>query len=119
MDFCTKQFDIFDHFQVDRYLSAYGLCVDPEYRGRGIATEILKARVPYMKAFGLKVTATAFTAIGSQAAAKKAGFEDIFAIPYMELDKMFPKFDFSLNPTKVYKTMALSIKSSAASDSSK
>lgn len=97
-------------------MSAYGLCVAPEYRGRGIATEILKARVPYMEAFGLQVTATAFTAIGSQIAAKKAGFEDVFAIEYKELEKLYPKFNFSESSTKVYKTMAFSIKDSAASD---
>jgi RimJ/RimL family protein N-acetyltransferase len=64
-----KRANTFEKFNVDRYLSAYGLCINKAYRRRGIATEILKARVPYMKLFGLKVTSTAFTGIGSQKAA--------------------------------------------------
>jgi RimJ/RimL family protein N-acetyltransferase len=61
--------DIMGKFNVERYLSAYGLCINSAYRRRGIATEMLRARVPYLKAFGLKVTATAFTGTGSQKAA--------------------------------------------------
>lgn len=41
-----------------------------KYRGRGIATEMLKARRPFLEALGLKVTSTAFTGIGTQKAAK-------------------------------------------------
>lgn len=107
LGFCEKQFDVCKHFKVDRYLSAYGLCVDPAYRGRGIATEMLKARTPYMKAFGLRVTSTSFTGIGSQTAAAKAGYQEAFVIAYSKLERLFPRFDFSNSATKTFKTMTL------------
>ena len=105
--YTVKQFDVYAAYKVDKYLTAYGLCVDPKYRGRGIATEMLKARVPILKGLGLKVTSTAFSAIGSQTAAKNAGFEDVYVINYSNLEKIFPGFDFSKSVTKIFKTMAL------------
>lgn len=90
-------------------MTAFGLCVSPKYRGLGIATEILKARVPILKAFGLKVTSTAFTGIGSQAAARKAGYKEVYVIDYAEIQKKFERFDFSESVTKQFKTMTLEI----------
>lgn len=107
--YTLKQFDVFAAYNVDKYLTAHGLCVDPRYRGRGIATEILKARVPILKGLGLKVTSTLFSAIGSQTAAKNAGFKNVYAISYSELVKIFPGFDFSKSVTKILKTMALTV----------
>lgn len=109
IDFCSKQFDVYKNYKVDRYLTAYGLCVNPEYRGRGIATEMLKARMPFMKLFGLTVTVTSFTGIGSQTAAKKAGYQDVYVVLYKEIEVLFPQFDFSKSVTKMYKTMALRV----------
>lgn len=105
--YTSKQFDVYAAYNVEQYLTAYGLCVNPEYRGRGIATEMLKARVPILKAFGLEVTSTAFTGIGSQVAAKKANYEDVYVISYAEIEQIFPRFDFSKSVTKSFKTMAL------------
>lgn len=75
-----QQFNVFERFGVDRYLTAYGLAVNRRYRGRGIATELLKARIPMCKAFGIELTATNFTAVGSQLAAAKAGFKTDFEV---------------------------------------
>ena len=80
MDYAVKQFNIFEKFNVTDYLSAYGLCVHPEYTGRGIATELLKARIPLLKALGLKVTSTQFSSIGVQKAALKAGYQEDFIV---------------------------------------
>jgi RimJ/RimL family protein N-acetyltransferase len=80
MSHAQQQFNVFQQYNVDEYLIAYGLCVDSTYRGRGVATEMLKARRPLLKALGLKVTTTAFTGIGSQKAAEKAGYEENFVI---------------------------------------
>jgi ribosomal protein S18 acetylase RimI-like enzyme len=107
LGYASLQFDIYETYNVDQYLTAYGICVNPEYRGRGIATEMLKARAPILNAFGLKVTATAFTAIGSQIAAKKAGYKEVYVISYAEIEKTFPRFDFSKSVTKEFKTMVL------------
>jgi GNAT superfamily N-acetyltransferase len=109
MSYISEQFDIYEVYGVDKYLTAYGLCVNPEYRGRGIATQILKARVPILKALDLIVTATAFTGIGSQTAAKKAGYVDGYVISYADLEKAVPGFDFSRSFTKNFKTMVLRI----------
>jgi GNAT superfamily N-acetyltransferase len=109
VSYTSQQFDVFAAHGVDKYLTAYGLCVNPDYRGRGIATQILKARVPILKALGLSVTATAFTGIGSQTAAKKAGFKDAYVISYADLEKAVPGFDFSKSFTKSFKTMTLCI----------
>ena len=80
INYTSKVSDIYTAFNINQYLAAYGLCVDRKYRGMGIATEMLKARVPYLKKMGLTVTGTAFTAIGSQVAAKKAGYDDFFVM---------------------------------------
>lgn len=80
MSYAQQQFNVFKQYNVEEYLIAYGLCVDTAYRARGIATEMLKARGPMLKALGLKVTTTAFTGVGSQKAAEKAGYEDNFTI---------------------------------------
>lgn len=109
LTYTVKQFDVYKAYNVDQYLTAYGLCVNPEYRGRGVATEMLKARAPILKALGLKVTSTAFTGIGSQTAAKKAGYDEVFVIPFADIEKMIPGFDFSKNVTKYFKTMALKL----------
>lgn len=109
MMYTTKQFDVYEAYNVDQYLTAYGLSVNSEYRGRGIATEILKARAPIFKAFGLKVTSTAFSAIGSQTAAKNVGFEEVFVISFADIEKIILAFDFSKSVTKYFKTMALHV----------
>ena len=77
-EYMTDQFKVCERYGVDQYLTAYGLAINKRYRGRGIATEMLKARVPICRAFGIKVTSTNFTALGSQLAAAKAGFETDF-----------------------------------------
>ncbi|XP_070498762.1 uncharacterized protein [Chironomus tepperi] len=111
MDYISEVANIYEKYNVDQYLAAYGLCVNRKYRGLGIATEMLKARAPYMKAMGLKITGTAFTAIGSQIAAKKAGYEEYFVMSFEDIKKIDPRFDFTSNPTntKYYKQMALKI----------
>ncbi|XP_058454588.1 uncharacterized protein LOC131432368 [Malaya genurostris] len=55
-----KQSDIFGRYGVDHYLSAWGLSVHPKYRGRGVATELLRARIPLCRAMGLRLTVTLF-----------------------------------------------------------
>jgi hypothetical protein len=62
-----------------------------------------------LKALGLTVTSTAFTAIGSQVAARKAGYEEILSVSYEDLQKEIRYIDFSHSKTKFYKTLALKI----------
>jgi hypothetical protein len=57
-----KKFNYFDFHKVDKYLKGYGLAVHSDHRGRGIATEMLKARIPLMRTLkDITVTANGFS----------------------------------------------------------
>uniref|UniRef100_A0A1L8DD29 N-acetyltransferase domain-containing protein n=1 Tax=Nyssomyia neivai TaxID=330878 RepID=A0A1L8DD29_9DIPT len=90
MNFIKTQADPYNKHNVDKYLHAMGLLVLPKYRGLGLATEILRARVPLGKALGLKMTGTVFTGIASQKNAAKAGFVDEYTVYYEDLGKKEP-----------------------------
>lgn len=107
--FVDNQLDVTEHFKVNQYLYGAGLVVKSEYRGRGIATELLKARIPFLKSLGLKVTSTVFTMIGSQKAAVSAGYKELFAISYAELQEKYPDLDFSTANSSHCKTLGIMI----------
>ncbi|KAL4712177.1 hypothetical protein ACJJTC_011038 [Scirpophaga incertulas] len=109
VDFVSRAVDVYQHYGVDQYLTAYGLVVPPSWRGCKIGKEILLARIPLCKALGIKATVTVFTASASQAVAMKAGFEVIYQISYEELAKkgfIFPNIE---KDTKYSKLMGLAI----------
>ncbi|XP_065079165.1 uncharacterized protein LOC135702092 [Ochlerotatus camptorhynchus] len=108
-EYMTDQCSIFKNHNVDRYLTAYGLAINHRYRGRGIATEILKARIPLCRAFGIRVTATNFTAIGSQKAAEKVGFKSDLEVTYDDFAKMGPRYAFPGIKSKSLNLMSLII----------
>lgn len=105
----TIKADAFGKYGVDSYLSAYGMCVDRRYRNRGIATEMLRARCPLLKLIGLEVTATIFTVYGTQKAAAKAEWEDVYIRSYADINKEYPELDFSKNSEENFKIMAKKI----------
>jgi GNAT superfamily N-acetyltransferase len=76
MHLAEIQFDVYNFYKVDAYLASMGLSVHPDYRGRGIAVEMLKAREEILRFLELKLTSTQFTGVGSQKSALKAGFEE-------------------------------------------
>jgi GNAT superfamily N-acetyltransferase len=80
MDYTLSQANIYSKYNTNKYLGSLGLCVNREYRGCGIAKELLKARKQIMENMGLIVSVTVFSAKGSQQAARSVGFEEIFAI---------------------------------------
>lgn len=84
LDECHRIVNCFEHYNVPGYMYAFGLSVDPIYRGQGIGYELLKARFPLGKAVGIKLTATIFTAIESQVIAEKAGFETLSEVQYAD-----------------------------------
>jgi GNAT superfamily N-acetyltransferase len=93
--YTDKHEEIFETCNTDHILSAFGLGVKPEYRGRGIAVELLLARKPLMKSLGLTVTLTCFSTLNSQKAAVKADYQEISSMSYQELQSKLPDFDFS------------------------
>ncbi|XP_055586110.1 uncharacterized protein LOC129738831 [Uranotaenia lowii] len=95
-----KQASIFEKYKVDHYLSAWGLSVDPRYRGRGIGTELLRARIPMCRSMGLTVTVTLFSNPGSQIPAAKVGFYDEIVVTYGQLAEqgwLFPGVTYEFN----------------------
>uniref|UniRef100_A0A182W3I9 N-acetyltransferase domain-containing protein n=1 Tax=Anopheles minimus TaxID=112268 RepID=A0A182W3I9_9DIPT len=108
-EYMTDTVNLFERYGVDRYLTAYGLSVNNRYRGRGIATEILKARRPICRAFGLRLTSTNFTAIGSQIPAAKIGFQTDLEMKYDEFVKVNPTYTFEGIKSKSLKLMSLPI----------
>uniref|UniRef100_U5EV53 N-acetyltransferase domain-containing protein n=1 Tax=Corethrella appendiculata TaxID=1370023 RepID=U5EV53_9DIPT len=109
MIYCSKQFDMYKNYGIDRYLTACGLSVHPNYRGRGIGEQILRARVPMCKALGVKATSTVFTGAASQRSAEKCGFEVKFEETYENLAKLGEDYSFPGVKEKIIKTMCMKI----------
>lgn len=101
-------FRVADHYQVDRFVFAAGLAVDRKFRGRGLATEILKARAGVLIAIGLSVTTAIFSTVGAQKAAASAGYDENYSIKYEELEKLFP-LDFSFVHGGYCKVLSLKV----------
>lgn len=70
-----KKMDVFTRYDVDYCLKSYGVTVSRNFRYRGIATQLLKARLPMMREFKIPITYSLFTATSSQRAATKAGYK--------------------------------------------
>lgn len=94
-NYIVNAFDIFGHYHVDKFVYAYGLCVKPEYRRCGIATEILRARAPLLRSINVKLTTTVFSTVGAQKAAFAAGYEENYSIDYEKFEKLIPGSNFS------------------------
>lgn len=82
LDSVSERVNVYERYDVEEYMSAMGLCVDPVFRGQGLGLELLKARFDLGKAVGLKVTMTVFTAEASQRLAHKLGMEVLTEILY-------------------------------------
>lgn len=75
LELAEKKFNVFEHYQVDKILYSVGMTVHPDYRGKGIATELFKTRDPILRYLGLEVTSAECTSLGSQIASERAGYE--------------------------------------------
>ncbi|XP_050087350.1 uncharacterized protein LOC126572241 [Anopheles aquasalis] len=108
-EYMSEVVDLYERYGVDKYLTAYGLTVSKRFRGLGIATEMLKARVPICRAFGVKLSSTNFTAIGSQIPAAKVGFKTDLEMPCNEFVKVNPTYTLDGIKSKSLKLMSLVI----------
>ncbi|XP_011705240.1 PREDICTED: uncharacterized protein LOC105460485, partial [Wasmannia auropunctata] len=68
---------VYECYEIDKYLYAIGLSVDPAYRGYGLGKDILKIRYLLGPKYGIPATATVFTSIISQKSAAGVGFEEL------------------------------------------
>lgn len=107
--YIDSQHDVYKKYGVTEYLTDYGLVTNKNYRNRGIATEFLKARIPILKALNLQVTSTLFTVIGSQKAAIKANYDEVFAIKWEDVGKLFKDFDFTKSNAEYCKILDFKI----------
>ncbi|XP_013178217.1 PREDICTED: uncharacterized protein LOC106125526 [Papilio xuthus] len=99
----TKFTVIYDKYDVNAYLMGAGLSVTPEYRGLGIAVELLKARKALAKELGFKVTGGIFTSDSAQKSAEKADMECLFKISYKQFGEQCDiEFDSETEDLKIF-----------------
>ncbi|XP_037025059.1 uncharacterized protein LOC119066601 [Bradysia coprophila] len=103
------QFNVFEHYKVDRYLSAFGLSVMPWYRGRGIAKKLLEARKNIGRACGLTLTSNLFSSPISQRLAEKAGFEKNFELSFEELAKKGSHYTWNVSNNSTFAIYSMRI----------
>lgn len=75
MGLVNENFDTFEHYGVDKYLTSAGLLTITKYRGRNIGGQFLKARGAICKEFAIKLTSTTFTSDFSNHNADNVGFK--------------------------------------------
>lgn len=110
-DFALVNFNLFDKYNfADNILIAYGLSVNKKFRRRGIATEILRARIPLCRELKIPLTSTVFTAAGSQIPAEKIGFKVDYEVAYDNLAEVDNELKFMNLETNSLKLMSLVIK---------
>ncbi|CAG9800854.1 unnamed protein product [Chironomus riparius] len=109
INYIEDKADLFNRHMVDYYLSGTGLAIDPQYRGKGIATEMIKARTSILHFLNLKLTSTGFSSVAAQKAAVKAGHFCDLSISYEELASKSENWNFLGTETKNYIQMSLKI----------
>lgn len=77
--------DVMGKYNVDKYMTASGLCVHRSFRGQGLGEELLRARDDIGLAYQIPATETIFTATVSQILASRVGFEVLLERKYSEL----------------------------------
>ncbi|KAL7024299.1 hypothetical protein ACKWTF_012978 [Chironomus riparius] len=109
VDYIKDQYDVYSNYGTDKYLTDYGMMTKKTYRHRGIAVELLKARTEILKSLDVDVTSTIFTVIGSQKAAVKANYEEVYAVKWTDVAEHFPDFDFSKADCEYCKIFVLKV----------
>ncbi|XP_015182897.1 PREDICTED: uncharacterized protein LOC107069801 [Polistes dominula] len=96
-----KEAKIYEHYNTDRYMYAFGLSVHPYYRGQNLGAHILSVREQIGRAYNVSVTATAFTSTISQKSAARCGYEVLLARDY---DKILDEEGKEIFPNIKFKT---------------
>ncbi|XP_053602447.1 uncharacterized protein LOC128670647 [Plodia interpunctella] len=94
---------IYDTYGVEKYLMGAGLSVTPEYRGLGIAVELLKARMKLAKELDFPAIGGIFTSASSQRAAEKAAMDCLYQVTYKKFGKQCGvNFDTNTEYLKIF-----------------
>lgn len=101
-----KEAKVYEYYNTDRYMYAFGLSVHPSYRGHRLGAHILNARLKIGQEYKIPVTSTAFTSEISQKLAARCGYEVRFERDYDKIldedgKQTFPNIKF-----KTFKVMA-------------
>nr|XP_018909329.1 PREDICTED: uncharacterized protein LOC109038652 isoform X2 [Bemisia tabaci] len=72
-----KGVDVLKTFNCSDFINSCGLSVASDFRGQGIATELLRARAQVCRLTNIPVTANVFSGPYSHKAAAKAGFQTL------------------------------------------
>jgi hypothetical protein len=80
-----KGLRLYERYGADKCLYAFGLAVEPGFRGYGLGTDILKIRDKVGRAYNVPMTTTAFTSPYSKKSADNAGFETLLTKNYVDL----------------------------------
>ncbi|XP_037043931.1 uncharacterized protein LOC119079933 [Bradysia coprophila] len=83
-------FDVFDKYGVEQYLSSFGMCVAKEYAGRKIGENLLKASKYLAKPCDLKLRHAYFTSNSSNKIAENLGYLTDVELSFKEIQRIDP-----------------------------
>ncbi|KAG4073891.1 hypothetical protein HA402_014096 [Bradysia odoriphaga] len=83
-------FDVFDKYGVEEYLSSFGMCVTKEYAGRKIGENLLKASKYLAKPCDLKLRHAFFTSNISNKIAENLGYITDVELSFKEIQRIDP-----------------------------
>lgn len=96
---------VYEHYNVDKYLYAFGLSVKPEYRGESLGGHILRVRDKIGAEYKIPVTSTGFTSPISQKLAERCGFETLLERDYADIKDKQGNVAFPNTGVKTFRIM--------------
>jgi RimJ/RimL family protein N-acetyltransferase len=105
--YILEQCNVYQKYKVDKMMYGWGLSVSRNHRGRGIAKEMLRTRIPLCQALNIQLTSTIFSNQISQRCAESIGFQNDYTISFEDLVKINNRWDFRKTQTTATKLMSL------------
>ncbi|XP_059049338.1 uncharacterized protein LOC131844457 isoform X2 [Achroia grisella] len=99
LEYMEEKIDGFEYLGLDKALSALGLVVHRDYRGKKLGAKLLAAREPLCRHLGIKGTVTIFTGVAAQKSAESCGFTTILEMTvkdFADIGMDYPKNDLRL-----------------------
>ncbi|XP_011056693.1 PREDICTED: uncharacterized protein LOC105147407 isoform X2 [Acromyrmex echinatior] len=96
---------IYEHYEVDKYITGFGVSVNPDYRRYGLGKELLKVRDFIGSTYGVPATVITFTSIISEKLIAGMEYEELFSKNFADIvDKDGKEYYPNIN-SKTYKIM--------------